>query len=164
MLKLLALAWYCLWFWIIYARWLVYHLTTDNQELNKLATFQIEHSSCLYGYLRIVQTPFNLKFYSNPSYQLLWSIPGLSQNPSLLLSKMELNVVLLLAWTIFFWLLSAHSLAQSWHLHQHFPHCRPQTSCCTIPYLRNILFPRTLWTSWYLCENLSKEPTSSLSL
>ena len=39
MLKLLSLASCCLRFCIIYARWLVYHLTIDYQELSKLATF-----------------------------------------------------------------------------------------------------------------------------
>lgn len=93
--------------------------TTDNQELNKLAIFQIEYFSCSYGYLQIVPTPSNSKCYSNSSYQMLW--PIIWSFPKTITASQQDGAQLgvLLAHTAVSGLF-LHSLLRSWHTSSNF--------------------------------------------
>lgn len=124
----------------------MYHLTTDNLELNKLVIFQTEYSSCSNGNLQIVQTQLIQKYTATLHTSSFGLFSGCPQNPLLLLGKMELNVELLLACRIFFWVLSTHSLMRSWHLSSKISPLLAPNLCCTTSYMRNILFPRTVRT------------------
>lgn len=145
MSKLLPLAWYCLWFWIIYARYFVYHFTTDNQELNTLVIFQVEYISCSCGHLQIIQNLIQ-KFTAILLTSCSGLFSGLFQNPSLPLSKKELNLELLLAWRTF-WSLSTYRLVRSWHLSsKSSPLLAPNLLLHNSLHKEYCLFPRTLRT------------------
>lgn len=60
----------------------MYHLTTDNLELNTLVYFPERIFFLLKWQPSNCTNPINSKIYSNPSYQLLWPILWLSPKPT----------------------------------------------------------------------------------